>query len=150
MRLRQNENTTLGQITVNGQSCYTLEDTLRHEKIKKVTAIPAGRYNIQLRPWGRISDKYLASYGKDFHKGTLWLRHVPNFQYILIHKGNTKEHTEGCILIGKTVGRAQNGDYKVFESEKAYLEFYPIVRDALVEGKEVFIEIENHPELKIY
>ena len=34
------------------------------------------------------------------HKGMLWVRDVPGFEYILIHTGNTDEHTSGCLIVG--------------------------------------------------
>ena len=34
------------------------------------------------------------------HKGMLWVRDVPGFEYILIHTGNTDEHTAGCLIVG--------------------------------------------------
>ena len=42
-----------------------------------------------------------SKYG-DMHKGMLWVRDIPGFEYILIHTGNTDEHTSGCLLVGDT------------------------------------------------
>lgn len=149
-RHQQTRNTTLGTISVEDRNWTTLEDTLRKTKIKKVTAIPTGRYEIKLRPWGRIYQNYLKKFGKVWNVGTLWLQDVPNFQYILIHLGNTKEHTEGCILIGNAHGRDKNGDFEVYNSTDSYKEFYPIIRDAILQGRKVFIEIENDEDLRYY
>ena len=36
------------------------------------------------------------------HYGMLHIQDVPNFTYILIHTGNTDEHTSGCLIVGET------------------------------------------------
>ena len=80
---------------------YTLEDEYRKEKVMHETRIPAGTYEITLRTVGGFTVKYAERYG-DMHKGMLWVRNVPGFEYILIHTGNTDEHTSGCLLLGDT------------------------------------------------
>ena len=80
---------------------YTLEDEARDEKIKGETRIPAGTYKVTLRTVGGYHARYTKKYGS-FHKGMLWVREVPGFEYILIHTGNTDEHTMGCLLVGDT------------------------------------------------
>ena len=78
--------------------CYTLEDEHRDEKVMSETRIPAGEYEIKLRTVGGFNDKYSRRF-KDIHKGMLWLQDVPNFKWVLIHCGNTDEHTAGCLLV---------------------------------------------------
>lgn len=149
-RYQQTPNTTLGTISVEGKTWKILEDTLRKNKIKTKTAIPAGRYEILLREEGRIHLNYLRKFGAAWHKGTLHLQDVPNFSYILIHIGNDMLDTEGCPLIGKAWGKDKNGDFEVYSSTVAYKEFYPILRDAFLQGRKVFIEIENDADLVYY
>ena len=112
----------------------------RDVKVKGDTRIPAGRYEIKLRAAGRIHENYLQKFGAEFHKGTLHLQDVPNFQYILIHIGNTEKDTEGCLLTGKTYSAA-NGHFTIQQSTAAYKELYAIVRDKLLSGEKVFISI---------
>ena len=78
--------------------CYTLEDEYRKDKVKGETRIPAGTYDIILRKVGSFHTKYSEKF-KDMHKGMLWVKDVPNFEYILIHIGNTDEDTSGCLLV---------------------------------------------------
>jgi len=74
------------------------------------------------------------------HKGMLWVRDVPNFEYILIHTGNTDEHTAGCLLLGNT--QQTNFDSSngfVGSSVDAYKRVYPPIAEALEKGEEVKI-----------
>ena len=74
------------------------------------------------------------------HKGMLWVRDVPNFEYILIHTGNTDEHTAGCLLLGNTQQtNFGSSDGFVGSSVNAYKRVYPKIAKALVEGEEVTI-----------
>lgn len=83
------ENSTIGNLYIDDVFfCYTLEDKVRDEKIKRETAIPTGIYEIRLTMSNR------------FKKVLPVLLRVPNFEGVRIHSGNTKDHTEGCILLG--------------------------------------------------
>jgi hypothetical protein len=79
--------------------CYTLEDERRVLKVRGETRVPAGKFNITLRTVGGMTENYNKRF-PDIHKGMLWVRDVPNFEYILIHCGNTDEHSAGCLLLG--------------------------------------------------
>ena len=119
--------------------CYTLED--EHRDIKKYgeTRIPSGTYRVTLRKVGGFNGRYLKKYG-EMHKGMLWVRDVPNFEYILIHTGNTDEHTAGCLLLGNTQQTnfgSSNGF--VGSSVDAYKRVYPPIAEALEKGEEVKI-----------
>ena len=128
--------TTLSKISIDGEfQCNGLEDEYREVKLKGETRIPSGEYKITLRTVGGFHGRYLSAYGEDFHKGMLWVRNVPGFEYILIHKGNTEKNTMGCLLLGKADEKAM----AVWSSGDAYKAFYPKVRDALLAGKEVYI-----------
>jgi hypothetical protein len=74
----------------------------------------------------------------------LELQDVPNFQYILIHTGNTDEHTAGCLLVGETQQDLDKGkDGFVGGSGDAYKKLYPKVRDALLAGEKVTIKYSD-------
>jgi hypothetical protein len=101
---------TVGQLFLNDKfECFTLEDVDRNleaypeRKLKKETCIPRGFYKVVLS----LSPKY-----KRVMPEVLY---VPGFSGIRIHSGNTKEDTEGCILVGKT----RKEDY-VGQSRLAY------------------------------
>ena len=91
------EDSSLGQMFVNDEfECYTLEDKYREVegvpistwKVPGETAIPLGRYEVQLL----LSPR--------FGYVTPHVLNVPGFTNIEIHPGNTNLDTEGCILVG--------------------------------------------------
>ena len=80
-------------MTIDGAfECYTLEDVVRPagEKVYGQTAIPAGRYRIQLTMSNR------------FKTVLPLLENVANFEGVRIHPGNTAADTDGCILVGQS------------------------------------------------
>jgi len=115
---------------------YTLEDEHRDTKIKAETRIPAGTYEITLRKVGGFDKRYSNKYG-DMHKGMLWVRDVPGFEYILIHTGNTDEHTAGCLLVGDTQYQniTKTKDGFIGSSVNAYKRIYPNIADAIEQGE---------------
>ena len=123
--------------------CYTLEDEKRDVKVRGETRVPAGTYKLELRTEGGFHNKYKDRYGK-FHKGMLHVTNVPNFEFILIHTGNTDEHTAGCLLVGDS---QENNvivkDGFIGKSTSAYKRIYPDISRAISEGKEVTIEYIN-------
>jgi hypothetical protein len=123
--------------------CYTLEDEHREDKVMGETRVPAGTYRITLRKTGGFHGRYLKKYG-EMHKGMLWVRDVPNFEYILIHTGNTDEHTAGCLLVGDSQ-QTNFGDSDGFvgSSTQAYKRIYPMVAEVLEGGGNVTISYRD-------
>jgi hypothetical protein len=120
--------------------CYTLEDEARVLKVKGETRIPAGVYSIELRKEGGFHARYTKKY-PSIHRGMLHIVDVPNFEYILIHTGNTDEHTAGCLIVGDS--QENNGIIKdgfVGKSVNAYKRIYPRIAKAIEKGEEVTIE----------
>ena len=96
---------------------YTLEDEKRDEKVRGETRIPAGTYKIKLRT-----------------------EDVPNFKWILIHCGNTDEHTAGCLLVGDSQENNQiKKDGFIGKSGNAYKRIYPAIAKA-IKNEEVTIK----------
>jgi hypothetical protein len=120
--------------------CYTLEDERRVLKVRGETRIPAGKFNITLRTVGGITQKYAKRF-PGIHKGMLWVRDVPNFEYILIHCGNTDDHSAGCLLLGDS---QENNiiikDGFIGKSRNAYKRVYSPIAKAIEKGEEVTIE----------
>ena len=119
--------------------CYTLEDEYRTKKVMQETRIPAGTYEIKYRKEGGHHKKYTQRY-PDIHRGMLHVTNVPNFKWILIHVGNTDEHTAGCLLLGDT---QENNQIKtngfIGKSSQAYIRVYDKIANALDMGEDVTI-----------
>ena len=145
LRFSSQEDSTSGLLFLEGNKgleflCYTLEDEARALKVKGETRVPAGIYKVILRTEGGFHNKYKKKYG-GFHKGMLHVTNVPNFEYILIHTGNTDEHTAGCLLVGDS---QENNiiikDGFIGKSVNAYKRIYPNISKALEKGEDVSIE----------
>ena len=151
LRFSSQEDSTSGllfEISELGRKflCYTLEDERRALKVRGETRVPAGTYNIKLRKEGGFNAKYTKKYG-GFHRGMLHICDVPNFEYILIHTGNTDEHTAGCLIVGDSQENnivTENG--WVGKSRNAYKRIYPLVAKALERGEKVMIKYTDYDE----
>lgn len=138
-RFADNKKATLGYIFVDGVPfCFTLEDEERTTKVKGETRIPEGTYEIKYRKEGGHHATYSKKYGNK-HFGMLELQNVPNFQFILIHIGNTEKDTDGCLLVGESA----LSNFTVANSTVAYERLYPIVAAALNKGEKVTITFEK-------
>lgn len=116
---------TLGSMYVDGHwQSFVLEDAIRDEKIAGQTAIPAGRYRVDITPSQR------------FQRLMPILLDVPGFSGIRIHSGNVIADTEGCLLVGRTRGVARVG-----ESRLAFEALFALLKAALADG--IWITIEN-------
>ena len=132
---------TNGLLFINGIfECYTLEDQYQAVKVMHETCIPEGTYDIKFRKTGGFHAKYSERY-KNAHYGMLHIQDVPNFTYILIHTGNTDEHTSGCLIVGETQQDLEiSKDGFIGSSTVAYKKMYAKVAGQLLQGKKVTIE----------
>lgn len=77
----------------------TLEDAVRESKIYGKTAIPCGKYPIDMNT---VSPKFKDRVWAKPYMGKIpRLVNVPGYTGVLIHVGNTAEDTSGCLLVGK-------------------------------------------------
>jgi len=145
LRFSSQEDSTSGLLFIDGDlglefSCYTLEDERRSLKVRGETRVPAGTYQIKLRKEGGFHERYKKKYGA-WHRGMLHVQDVPEFEYILIHTGNTDEHTAGCLLVGDS---QENNiiikDGFIGKSNNAYKRIYPKIARAIEKGNNVTIE----------
>lgn len=93
---------TMGSLLIDGRFfCYTLEDVdrgltqsmalvdIQKKKVKAETAIPYGKYKVEL------------TYSNRFRKIMPLVVGVKGFEGIRFHGGNTHLDSEGCILVAK-------------------------------------------------
>jgi hypothetical protein len=99
-RLHKLPDYTIGKLSLNGEYvCDTLEDTDR-DLNKDGDLLDAG----ELEQWGKTAIPYgtyqvTKEINKKFGK-CLRVHKVKHFEGILIHTGNYKEDSHGCILVG--------------------------------------------------
>ena len=140
-RITSDQEATLSLIYIdNTFICFGLEDEYRVGKVAKETRIPSGTYPITLRKTGGFHHRYQKQF-PDFHQGMLWVRDVPNFEYILIHIGNTDQDTAGCLLVGE--GAITSDALRITHSSRAYQKLYQKVVNSAAAGK-LTIEYQDH------
>jgi len=115
IREHRNDVCTIGSLFINGVFfCYTLEDKdrglkqsdsllfIQTKKIFGLTAIPLGFY------------KLTVNQSPKFKRMLPRILEIKGFDGVLLHRGNTADHSFGCILIGY-----KKGHNSIFESTKA-------------------------------
>lgn len=115
VRETKNEVCTIGKLYINDFFfCYTLEDKdrglkqsdnllfINAKKIFGLTAIPTGLY------------KLIVNQSPKFKRLLPRILDIKGFDGVLIHRGNTADHSLGCILVGY-----KKGENSIFESTKA-------------------------------
>ena len=102
-RIFKGDKYTIGHLYINNiYFCDTLEDKVRNlpkePKVYGETAIPAGIYEIDMNT---VSPKFKnRSWAKKWGGIVPRLKNVPYFEGVLIHVGNNKDDTDGCIIVG--------------------------------------------------
>lgn len=120
------KDSTIGKLYIDGAfHCFTLEDAVRDKKIKNITAIPNGRYEV------------IINYSNRFKQLMPLLLAVPNYEGVRIHWGNYSTDTEGCILVGSTKGVNMIGN-----SRKQYAKLLATLKKAISKEK-IFITIKD-------
>ena len=139
-RIFKGENYTIGRLFIDGEYfCDTLEDPVRKldsadDKIYSKTAIPAGKYKVSM---SIVSPKYSIRKSYNWCGGRLpRLLDVPFFEGILIHSGNTPDHTAGCILVGENKVKGQ-----VINSMNTLKNLWVKLNVADEVGEEIWIDI---------
>jgi hypothetical protein len=139
---------TIGSLYVDGvYECDTLEDTdrgldnnmplsvIQTKKVYGHTAIPTGTYEIDMNI---VSPKFKDRSWAKFCNGKLpRLRDVRGFEGVLIHVGNKKEDTLGCLLVGQNKIKGQ-----VINSTETFSKLYKKMEGAHKRGETIKITIK--------
>jgi hypothetical protein len=118
------DKSTIGSLYLNDKFfCYTLEDKdrgldqsqsliiIQAKKLFGITAIPYGKYPLIVNKspkFGRLLPR---------------LQGIKGFDGVLIHRGNSAEHSHGCILVGY-----KKGTDCIMESTKAEADLITILQ----------------------
>lgn len=141
-RFISDHDTTVSRVLVNERHvCFGLEDEYREHKVAGETRIPAGIYDIRLRKTGGFHNRYSKRF-PTFHRGMLQVMNVPDYEYVLIHCGNTDEDTSGCLLLGNGAYTGP-GNMSLLSSANAYAQFYPLVYDAALTNRLTITFMDN-------
>ena len=162
-RFDKNNFRTFGAMYQEGELIgYTIEDPERERKIKGETAIWKGVYPLGFRQSPRFSKLFLWSdtakklifnpttNAKNFRESRvsretypkfndwrehdlIWVKDVEGFQFILLHWGNFVTDTEGCLIVGRSIGVVGNRP-AVLYSQAHYLDIYPEIYLGVLEG----------------
>ena len=139
-RIFKGKDYTVGRLFIDGEYfCDTLEDPVRQldsikDKIYSKTAIPTGKYKVSM---SIVSPKYSIRKSYNWCGGRLpRLLDVPFFDGILIHSGNTPDHTAGCILVGENKIKGQ-----VINSMNTLKNLWVKLNVADEVGEEIWIDI---------
>ena len=118
IRLEENDgHGTFGALKLNKRLfCWTLEPADR-ENAPSISSIPAQQYTCKRHNSPRFGVTYQ-------------VMNVPGRTHILFHPGNTDDDTEGCILLGETLGKLR-GDRAILNSGKTFKKFMDELYGAL-------------------
>lgn len=106
LRVEESEQGTLSVMRINKQMfCATLEPPDRLNEVGR-SSIPPGQYIC--RP-----------YKSPKHGRTWQIMDVPGRTWVLFHKGNTVDDTEGCICVGSHPDKFR-GDRAVLNSGRTF------------------------------
>ena len=140
---------TVGRLSVDGVfMANTMEDVdrglddgmqdwmIRSKKIPNVTAIPTGRYQVEMNVVSPHFSKY--PFYMEVCQGKLpRIKNVKGFKGVLLHCGSDHSNSSGCILLGLN---KQKG--KLTDSKETFKKIYSLMKEAHDRGETIYITIE--------
>jgi hypothetical protein len=140
---------TVGRLSVDGVFiANTMEDIdrglddgmqdwqIRNKKIPNVTAIPTGRYKIDMDTVSPKFSKY--PFYMEVCQGKLpRIKDVKGFEGILLHCGVDHSNSSGCILLGLNTVRG-----KLTHTKETFKKVYALMKEAHEQGETIYITVE--------
>lgn len=148
-RIWKKENYCVGRMSIDGTLiCNTMEDIdrgldqgmpdwmIKNKKIPNVTAIPTGRYVVDMDTVSPKFSKY--PFYMEVCQGKLpRIKNVKGFTGILIHCGVDHSNSSGCILVGLNTIKG-----KLTDSKETFKKVYALMKEAHDNGEVIHITIE--------
>lgn len=140
---------TVGRLSVDGVfMANTMEDVdrglddgmqdwmIRSKKIPNVTAIPTGRYQVEMNVVSPHFSKY--PFYMEVCQGKLpRIKNVKGFEGVLMHCGSDHSNSSGCILLGLNKKKG-----KLTDSKETFKKIYALMKEAHDKGETIYITIE--------
>lgn len=140
---------TVGRISIDGELiANTLEDTdrglddgmedwqIKNKKIPNRTAIPTGRYEVEMNVVSPHFSKY--PFYMEVCQGKLpRIKNVKGFEGVLMHCGSDHSNSSGCILLGLNKKKG-----KLTDSKETFKKIYALMKEAHDKGETIYITIE--------
>jgi len=111
IRFKRTSAETLGCLVINSAIFYILEPSWKNNE-RNTSCIPADTYRVN----------FLERSGSGKYKPCFHVTKVENRSGILIHNGNVRAHTKGCLIIGMRTGYLA-GSLAVLNSRYALRKF---------------------------
>ena len=140
---------TVGRMAIDGVIvANTMEDVdrglddgmpewkIKNQKIPNVTAIPTGRYEVDMDTVSPRFSKY--PFYMEVCQGKLpRIKNVKGFTGILLHCGVDHSHSSGCLLLGLNKVKG-----KLTDTKETFKKVYALMKEAHDRGEEIYITIE--------
>lgn len=147
--IKERGDSTLSELTIEGNDsffAFVIEDQFLPVKKMHETRIPEGSYKIIPRRFGRHYEKYKKQFNHNF---AIELEDVPGFTDILIHIGNTIDHTSGCLLVNHSANfDSLNNRFSGARSTSCYQELYDLIQEEFNAKEIVWIEVNRQPQIE--
>jgi len=146
-RINGESHTTIGLIFIDGKfECFCLEDEKRLIKVKGETRVPAGTYIVEKRKVETpMTKKYRDKY--EFFDYHLWIKDIPDFEFVYIHIGNDDKDTDGCILVGDLLKNNRFDEVNnLLSSRVAFKRLYEKIGQAML-NETIHITISDEDEI---
>ncbi len=98
------------------EHAFLIRDEVSSECVRSTLVAGVEYFQVLERPWlnnainiscipaGTYKCNYMARSASGKYRNVYWIKGVPGRTGILIHNGNTVNHSRGCLIIGKRRG----------------------------------------------